>query len=466
VCEALTGRLAENIEALADRETLQIAELRAEGVLLWRVQRDQNGTPCARHSLSPEPWSSLYNDGVLSGEEFSRVTRPRPGSRIVYVAASPADRRATETLAWLKSVEPDAVAYQCAMPVEELLRDVISRTPLTRWYDLVVLARSRSGRLTLLTQRLFPPGAESGDREAFTIQCSRSDSRGTAFAVVSSKSKERGFQLVSVQSAKIPPGTYKPVAELRRPGVVDIHNLPAQLREDNRSWVDLITSVPDRLQPVKSSHLLCLVEVSGTADQVSARLDRTRQLLEFVASEVDGNVSVSVISYGSHAVDVGDHDDTPQVVIWAATAEAATSAIERLGKHGASPMRYSRAAQLECALAEAVKRIDDDLGRLTLVTICRRPPFPPKVDTSEIIPCPKKHDWRIAIRRLSEHLGATFGAIHDNRPDDPIWKQLGANASAELSTGAFDPRSFAAELGLTSPNAEVVPFPLISAEED
>jgi len=403
---------------------------------------------------------------VLSGQEFRRITRPRTGSRIVYVAAAPDDRNAAETMSWLLSADPDAATFQCTTPVEDVLRDVIARSPLIRWYDLVVLRRTRSGRPMLLTKRLFPPGATSGDRESFTVQCARSDMHGTAFAVVSSRSKERGFELVSLQSAKIPPGTYQLTAELRRPGVVELHNVPVELRDDQRSWLELIASVPERLERVRASHLVCLVEASGTGDQVSARFDRVKQLLESIASQGDGQVTVSVISYGSHAVDVGDQDDTPFVALWAGTVDGAIAVIDRLARRGARPIRYTRAAQLECALAETAKRLDDDLGRLALVTIGHRPPFPPKVDTSEIIPCPRRHDWHTALRRLSEHPGAKFGAIHDNDPDDQVWKQLGGHAHAELSTGAFNPRSFAAKLDLTTTGADSVPFPLILAEED
>jgi hypothetical protein len=463
VQNALTERLAEDIEALGERDSLTVAELGEDGVVVWKVQRDQNGTPCAQ-SRPPVPWSSLYQDGVLSEKEFHRSTWAGSGAKVVYVAAPSADRQAEQTLDWLRYVGAGTTVYDCAVPMAEQLRDVISHDPLTRWYDLVVLRRTPSGRLALARYRLFPPGATCGDREPFTIQCERSDRHGTAFAVVSAKSNQRNFQLVSIQSAKIPPGSYDLVAELCRPGLLRFHGLPDSLREDHRSWPDLVACVPARLERIQPSHLIYLIEVSGSAEDVNSRLDRAQQLLEFLLVSVDSRLAVSVISYGAHAVEHGETDVMPQVMTWAGDLEEGMSAVQRLVKLGPAAARYTRAAQLECALAETSKRLNDDASRPILVTIGSRPPFPPRVDASEIIPCPRRHDWRIALRRLAAHPGVVFGAVHDEDLSNEPWKELGSGAIARLTH--FNPSRFAVELGLTRPTEEYLPFPLTDIEEE
>ncbi len=461
MCTALTEHLADSVATLDEHAILLIAELRSDGVVVWTVQRDHNGTPCARRSAQPEPWTSLYHDGVLAEDEFRRITRQLSGSRILYVEVSGADRNATQTLDWLSAVDPGAATFKCATPLTDVLKDVITKTPLTRWYDLVVLTRSKSGRLAFGRHKLFPPQATSGDKQPLTVRCARSDVNGTAFAVISSRSRERDFELLSVQSAKIPPGSYQVVAELRRPGLVVFRNLPSILQDDHRDWPDIVASVPDRLDVIEQAQLICLIEVTGTTDQFSARLHRTRQLIGLLADEDEGSSTVSIIAYGSHSVDVGEPDGVPQVVVWGKSLEEGLAAIDRMERLGPAEASYGRAAQLECALVQAARQLDLRKGRPAIVAIGGRPPFPRGVESSEIIPCPKRHDWSQAIGQLRALPGATFGAIHDASIEHPAWKQLGADASAEL--GNFNDRAFASGLGLTRADLEYVPFPLIEA---
>ena len=58
--------------------------------------------------------------------------------------------------------------------------------------------------------------------------------------------------LVSMASAKLPPGTYTVTATLRRPGTVSFDGLPAPLRKDTRSWAELCATVPGRLDGLRA----------------------------------------------------------------------------------------------------------------------------------------------------------------------------------------------------------------------
>ena len=77
---------------------------------------------------------------------------------------------------------------------------------------------------------------------------------------------------------------------------------------------------------------------------------------------------------------------------------------------------------------------------------------------TEIIPCPRRRDWRQAIRRLREHTGMVFGAIHDRGLDGEIWSQLGSAAFTPVE--AVDVPRFAAKLGFRESADCSVPFPL------
>jgi hypothetical protein len=459
---ALIENLADSVRALGDRNALTIAELGAGGVVAWDVRRDANGVARAWY-WPPVPWSAVYNDGVLVDEELRRVTRSENGSSLLYVATS-ADELAVETLDWLRASNPDVVTFQCTASLSSALREVLADDPLTRWYDLVVLRQTRSGRLALARLKLFSPEAASGNlSEPFTIRCAHSDRSGTAFAVVSSRSRQRDLRLVSVQSAKIPADTYQDVvAELRGPGLVSFHGLHVQLREDHRSWQELIDAVPDRLERIPPSHLVIVVEVSGTTDEFDRRLDLAGQLIQEVVKSKASKLAVSVVAYGSHAVERGVPDEKPRVLTWASSADIALAELGQLGQRGPMRARYVRAAQLECALAETADRLTGQHGRPAVVTIGSRPPFPPRVEASEIVPCPRRTDWRSVLSRMREHVGVTFGAIHDS-PDNQIWQHLGGNATAGMET--FSARRFAIDLRLMSSAVEQIPFPIIETSQ-
>lgn len=458
---ALIKELAAGVAALGQRDALTVADMATVGVIIWKIRRDPNGMPRCLY-WRPVPWLSLDDNGALDVPKLRQVAVPRNHSNVVLVCSSAEGSRAARAYATLKSDLPMAPAFICADSLEELLSQVLAHDRLTQFYELVVLRRSKSGRPELAGWQLFPQGARRGDTCQFTIRCEASDEQGTAFAVVAVASG-RQFRLVSVKSVKLAPGGYTLTAELRQPGQVRFKGLREEFREDHRSWPELVASLPARLDLAPAAHLICMVEASGTDDQVDDRLGRVEQLIQGMPSGPHAGQTVSLISYGPHSVERAVPEEPLQILTWAQNGKEALAEVDRLRERGAADIGYSRAAQVECVLTEVANRLTGREGRPVLVTVGSRPAFPPRRDpASEIIPCPARRDWRKALQRLRQYPGITFGAIRDHGTDDDIWKQLGSGALARVD--AMDAQSFAARLGLLSSAAEHVPFPLLESE--
>jgi hypothetical protein len=464
VRNALVRALTGHVAALEEGGGLTIAEFAGLGIVVWEVRRDRAGTP--RCQFWPAvPWSSLYIDGSSpSDQDLARLARSETGSGLVLVCSSPDGPYATDAFERLRAAHPQVPDFHYTAPLADVLRHVLAHDPLTRPYELVVLRHTRSGRLALEGCQLFPHGAGRGYRETLTIRCEATGGDGTVFAVFATE-KARRFQLVSTESIDLAAGSYTITAELRGPGLVRFDGLPGPLREDSRSWAELVAAVPARLEVPRPAHLICAVEVSGTKDQVAERLSRIEQLIGAVADEAKDQTRISLISYGPHSFDRAVPDVPPAVLIWAGTSDETLFALKRLMDRGAVDIGYPRAAQLECVLGLIAGRLDDREGRPVVVTVGARPPSPRQVDpATEILPCPYRQDWRRAWHRLLEFPGISFGAIRDHGQDEEIWTSLGSGALAAVN--AVNVRRFAGRLGLLSSAAQYVPFPLVETEGD
>jgi hypothetical protein len=449
----LTQALADQVRELSGDRSAQIAELTEPGVVRWTVRRDACGTPRARH-WDPVPWSELSEQGELSSRRLIGFIRQldRSGPLLVYTdRRSLMVRLAREMITTATGGSPSFVPGE---RFEELLGQVLAAEPITQWYDLATLRQSPAGRLVFTGIRLFPPGARRGDRASFSVRAEPGAEYGTVFAVTASESPGRA-RLLSVQSAKLTAGRYDLTAELRRPGLVRFDGLPVRLNPERRPWPVLVASVPAELHPLNPSHLICVVEISGTDAQVRDRLDRVDQLIKIAARGTEQRLSVSLVTYGPHPVHWNSAEEPVRVLVWARSGAEALEQLWRLEGRPAA-VGYPRAAQLECALTEIAERLTGQDGRPVVVAVGARPPFPPRVDpVTEIIPCPAKNDWRRALNLLMDHPGVAFGAITDRDPGGGTWTRLGTDAAAQVN--AFDARRFAARLGLLSPN---IPFPL------
>jgi len=466
-CAALANGLASRLAALAEDDAFMVAELGSAGVSKWKVSREPNGVPKCLHWV-PESWLSLYDNEVLDETKLREIALPSDGAPIVLVRTSADGPRAKDAFDRLKQDQQVGMAYSCSGSLEKLLKRVLANDPLTQFYELVMVSISKSGHCELAPRRLFPPGSRRGDRSEVKVRFEPSGQHGTTFAVVAYAQTGK-FHFISKTSVKARPGIYDVVAELARPGEVVFTGVSGEFREEQRAWTDVLSSLPDRLELVAPAHLICLVEASGSADQVERRLDRLEELVEVLPPDT----LVSLLTYGPHKVG-RDHLEGPvRTVAWAEPGIRVQSAISDLRDRCPLPVGYAHAAQIECVLTHVIDLLGRRGGgsggperRPAIVTIGARPAFPPSRDLrSRIIPCPAKNDWTQAVRQLRKYpAGLGFGAIVDQGVTDDIWNYLGSDAF-DFNTPVFGARDFAARLGVAGANSQIVPLPLIEAQE-
>jgi hypothetical protein len=454
---ALIQELADRVAALRERDVLTVVELAKAGVITWRIARDSNGTPrCWR--WPPKPWLALEDNGGLNVPMLREIALSAEGVPMLLVRSAVDGPRASRAFAALEADVPIASIFTCTESLEKLLGEVLADDRLTQFYELVVIRRSRSGRPELGGQQLFPPGAKRGETQQVSVRCEPGDDLATAFAVVA-VAPVRRFRLVSVRTVRVAPGSYTITAELRRPGVVSFDGLgDASFSREDRSWSELVASLPVRIEPPRSGHLICMVETSGSNEQVEERLYRVGQLMRLVPGAA-ARQSVSLICYGPHAVGRDYPEEPVRVLAWARTSKEALAEVDKLSERGAAKTGYARAAQLECALDQVVKKLLPKEERCVLVTVGARPAFPPGRDlVSGLIPCPQRNDWRTVLKRLGQSQDCSFGAILDDKSTDEIWAQLGRDALVYGSP--VDVPSFARRLGLLNSATAHIPFPL------
>lgn len=483
--EAITAGLTREIARLPTGQALTIAEFGSSRVTVWKVVLDSAGTPRVRRR-----WHDLHSLcvlGILDDTELLDRIRPEDDGSFILARTGqePMGEADQDALDADRAFEIARYAYsgsrvfRSRAALDDLLAEATAHVPLppSLWYELVLLRRRRSGRLEFTAQQLFLPEARRGDTRQFTVRCEPSDDNGTVFAVAA-RDAAFAFQLVSMASAKVPPGVYHLTATLLRPGLVRFDGLPVKLRPDPKAWLDVLAEVPERLDVYGPSHLIVAVEACGSAEVFQARIDRADDLIADIQQAADGPVTFSLLTYAAHTHNRRAGDEAVNVVAWAqSNPETLRRRLHALRDRVPSHVQYPRAAQLECMLAEVTRRLQGPdaaaaAGRPALVTIGDRPAFPHKIDrVSEILPCPRRHDWRTFLRRLAEdHGGMAFGAIRDGAddPDDPddlyedpadeVWRLLGTDMSASLR--AFHPHAFAVGLGLVPPALQYLPFPL------
>ncbi len=457
--DLLRKALAKAVAGLTGSGRLDVVEVAADGVTSFKIMRDDHGVPRGRRWHTP--WSDLAQDR----EALLRAADVDPDDDTVLVCSSPGSSRADQAFEWLRATRPDAPTLRVDDSIAALVTEVLGADPLTRSYDLVVLRPRTDGTLELATVPLFPVQARPGATTTMTLHCERGGPNGTAFAVVTWQGHDP--LLLSVQSAALPPGSYEITAELRRPGRVRFSGLPT-LSGDPRGWAELIAEVPARLpsRATGPGHLICAIEVCGAEPKVAERVGRARQVVSTL-SNLPG-LSVSVVAYGAHSFDRSVKDHRVEVRAWRVDVSTAQSVLDELEERGPITQGYPyhpHAAQLEDMLAAVDRGLaGDPASPVALLTIGDRPPHPPKIDNSRVLPCPSRHDWRAVVAHLEQSRNVVFGAVVDYQVGDKlprVWQLLGSAALANFD--ALDIRGLTSGLGLTS-DAVPVPFPLIDVE--
>jgi hypothetical protein len=450
--------LSDELARLAGHARFTVAEFGAIGPTIWRVYRDENGTPRAEQ---PRVRASALRDP----DAFYREVDP------AFVVRT-ADSLPDDLLPLLPGGRGVPV-YECQTPLEDQVREAIRDSPLVLGYELAVLrqvpaGRPDAGRLVLAGHQLFPPGVTQGHQSAVQVRCEPTDGDGTVFAVVTRDRRPdlppnaQPLRPVHIQTARVPPDTYEVTAVLARPGRVLLYGLPAPLSKFNGSWDSLRDQVPDRLTSAEPIHLVCLVEVSGGEDRLDLRIDRLSQLID-EAEKGAGRLTVSVLAYGPHSVAWSVDEQPVAVLAWAAPGARAEQELRALSGRAPEEREYRRAAQLECALETVAGHLSERDGRPVIVTAGGRPPHPHAMDTrTTIIPCPDRVNWKWQHDRIRS-LGASFGALRDAGARGEAWQSLGADITATVDD-PVDMQEFATCLGLREA-AQTVPFPFVDSRE-
>jgi hypothetical protein len=178
------------------------------------------------------------------------------------------------------------------------------------------------------------------------------------------------------------------------------------------------------------------------------------------AGASEGRLTVSLFSYGAHSFERKVREDPVRELAWMAPGTEVLEALDRLEQHEPVDGDYRYAAQLECALAEVARRVDPEEGRLVILTVGSRRPFPPRADPRlDILPCPRRHDWRKYLEVLAgKDPRLVLGAIYDpDTQDVAIWRELGRTVI--WSSDVVDAWRMAADLGIGAAPV-YVPFPL------
>lgn len=452
--EEVHDALSDELARLTGNARFTVAEFGATGSTIWRLYRDENGTPRAEQ---PRVRPAVMKDP----DAFYREVDP---AFIVRTADDLPD-----DLLGLLSGDRGVPVYECPTSLEDQVREAIRDSPLMLGYELAVLrqvpaGRPDAGRLILTGHQLFPPGVTAGHRAVVRVRCEPTDGDGTVFAVVTRDRRPdvppnaQELKPVHIQSAVLPSDTYELTAVLTRPGRVLLQGLPATLSKFSGSWDDLRFQVPARLAAPEPVHLVCLIEVSGGDNRLDLRIDRLSQVIDAAVTSAR-NLVVSVIAYGPHAVAWAVDEEPASVRAWTGSVDRAKQELSRLGGRQPDEREYPHAAQLECALATVARYLSAGDGRPVLVTAGGRRPHPPGMDTrTQLIPCPDRVNWKWQLDRIGA-LGTTFGALRDQDARGEIWRALGHDA-LEGADDAVDMADFAARLGLREAG-QTVPFPFV-----
>jgi len=148
-----------------------VVELASGGIVIWNVRRDSAGTPRVEQ-LPKVTWGRLSGeDGSLTQDLLRDVILAGTPSAAMAVRTAPGGLDVSRAMGLLEAILPETTLFDCFGGLGDLIMDVAAGSALAKWYELVVVRRSRSGELTLGGCQLFPTGAQRGDRWPFTVTC-------------------------------------------------------------------------------------------------------------------------------------------------------------------------------------------------------------------------------------------------------------------------------------------------------
>ncbi|NBE92658.1 hypothetical protein FE391_03720 [Nonomuraea sp. KC401] len=464
----LRGELAELIASF--RERLAVVEIDAAGIRVFEVRADEVGA--TRHTRrASAKWSTLTVSGEEVVDAVHRIARDlisADEADPVLIARIADGDEQQAALRALRRWRPSARLVEApGAKVGELLGELAAEAPLRQTYDLIVAReRAQDGRLELVGRRLFGAGAKPGDATTVAVTCT--DAGGMLLAVSAWSGPLQPSELVSAHHAPLPPGRHVLRAVLERPGLVRFPEVPG-LQPDTRTWEEVVTTLPARLQPAPGpGHLVCAIETAGTREEFEARCHWAGYVIDVLAERRPDpqQLQVSVVGYGTHVYGTRRADRSrPAFAAWSASTAQARAALESLRP---TTPTYPHAAQLEDMLAEVSTRLlrQPANTRTALLTIGARPPHPPRSGLDRVPACPQRYDWLALLREMEQRHDLRSAVICDHPPAAPTspWHRLGSTAVFRVD--AVNAEELAFRLGLVSEPAKVLSLPFVSQSED
>ncbi|ROO83338.1 hypothetical protein EDD29_0838 [Actinocorallia herbida] len=448
--KALVGSLAE----VFGTRRLVVVEMTGAQVSVWKVKRDDAGVPRMRSASfaaesAPDRSAAMVRGllgrlGVGPADTVLVVARPGgpvpdPGLRVGAVHT-----------------------MESAAPVREALRTAIADEPLTQMYELVTLRATPRGRLEFGAVPLFPMGTQRGATVRVAVRFTAREETGTTLAVVASSPRERRFRPVVLVRAHTAPAARELRVDLDGPGKVGFPDVPGRIVPESRPWPELVDGLQGRTAPRpagRTGHLVCAVEagVPGSGAQVMAE---RIALLRSLAQTCPPGMRLSLLAYGPHAFQRAADDSVPELLCWAEPVPVFLDRLTDLANRPAATEGYPLAARLECALALVAARLEDGAEETALLAVGSRPAFPPRVHPSQILPCPKRHDWQRLAADLRRR-GVRIAAVRDGHDAADFWRTFAPDALFDAA--ARDQDGVAEALRLPGPGEEYA-FPLSETE--
>ncbi|OLT36892.1 hypothetical protein BJF79_30535 [Actinomadura sp. CNU-125] len=188
--------------------------------------------------------------------------------------------------------------------------------------------------------------------------------------------------------------------------------------------------------------------------------------MNLLKREVGGNLRVSLFLYGAHLYRYRVEDDPPVGRwAWQVGAEEALDHLDDLADLSRFPDGNPNGAMVEDMLTHVQQALVgvEHFERTALLTVGSRPPHPASVHPSEVLPCPRGHDWAEEMTRL-ERRRISFAAIYDRpasggRGAREAWRRLGGGRPFWLSF--VDAADVCRRLRLMPDDAHRAPLPFV-----
>jgi hypothetical protein len=334
----------------------------------------------------------------------------------------------------------------------------VSTAPLRERLELVVAhVIAETGQIVMRSEQLFGAGAQVGAERTLTLWLAHADDEGTVLAVV--VWRDGRPRVLSIDSVRVAPGSHRLRAVLAGPGRVKFVEPPG-VEPDQRSWSQLMATVPRRFTPpVGEFDLICALDLSG--DGFADRRALVSALIELLRDEYPepGRFRVAVVGYRPHEFRMGAEGRSVVSSRWLASAESAQDSLDRLRAFAPGKARAAPVEDALAIIARGVDRIPTAL-KVVLLTVGERPPHPPGEEPGGEIACPLEHDWRTLLGRVQRHKGLSSVVVLDSAQYlDDTWQRLGSTALHQLSR--TDPHKLATAAGLLIPPAKRLSFPLL-----